>query len=119
MRPTRFIALLRWTHRLIAPDEHPCRRTDNSAPANSDCPGRVEDAPPCGRSGPSCSSLFLFLFLIVVLRLRIVSSGLLTLRQCGGGPGVIADGQVALSRRDLDRAIHVSDFKFGPNTSGR
>ena len=35
------------------------------------------------------------------------------------GPGVIADGQIALSRRDLDGTIHVSDFKIGPTTTGR
>ena len=63
----QFIELLRWTRRLLALEQHPGCRTENGAPANSDCHRRVEDPPLCGRSGSLCHSLLLFL--IVVLRL--------------------------------------------------
>ena len=50
------------------------------------------------------SILFLLFFLILLL--GIISRGLLTLRQrCR--PTVIADGQVALSRGDLDLTVHI------------
>src|ERR1039458_10295211 len=111
---------LGWTYRIIATGQPPYRPTGNNAGADSDCDRRIENRPPRSRdgsrNGSSCSSFLLFLF--VARRLLIVSSSLLTLCQCSA-PGVIADRQVTLSRHDLDPTIHISDFKFGPNTSGR
>ena len=104
-------------HRRTSLDEHLRGAPDDDTRADSNGPGRIESTTPGGnhRSG---HSLVLVLFLFVA-RLGIVSSALLNLGQrCG--PAVMADGRVALSRRDLDSTIHISsDLKFGPTPGGR
>src|SRR5207245_10764982 len=103
---------LRRTHRFIALEQHPRCQPANSGDADANGHGGVQDwSTSCGNSSNFS------LFLVLLLRLRVVSSGLLTLRQCSG-PGVIAYGQIALSRRDLNLTISLPDFKFGPNTGG-
>src|SRR4029077_5073724 len=104
------IALLCVAHRIVTLDYRPRRHSDDHTSTNPDGHRTVEGA--AGRAGncSTCCSLLLF----VLLGLFIPRS-LLTLRQ-RGRTLVIADSQVTLVRHDPDRAIHISDFKLGPNT---
>src|ERR1700745_3475507 len=106
------LELLCVAHRIIALDDRPRRHSGDRTSPIPIATGEVSPSPLCARDRPGSSPL-----LAVLVPRRFLAGRSLTLRQRGTAL-VVAECQVALSRCDPDRAIHISHFKLGPNTRG-